>query len=134
MNAIELVEEFRVHEEEETDLLQEVVNQPHKMSESNSNTPLENRITFNKVVPLSLVSRLKWNSEFGEKLKVLRLEKKTSRRGLAEKAKCSHQFIQDLETGVPESIAADFFLSLCESLEIEPRQLIPVSDIAIEWQ
>lgn len=80
------------------------------------------------MVPLSCVSRLKWNSELGEKLKSLR--GKTSRRELAEKLKedghpLSHQSLQKYEEGRADSISPELLNALCDALNIDLDEFLP---------
>ncbi|MCL1469046.1 helix-turn-helix domain-containing protein [Argonema galeatum A003/A1] len=93
------------------------------MSSSSSNIDLESNFLGEPtiMIPLSCVSRLTWDVVKGKRLKDLR--GKQSRRGFSEKMKSmgydlSHQYLQELEEGKPESISPDLLIGICDALNV----------------
>lgn len=80
------------------------------------------------MVSLNQVNQLKWSSEKGRLLSKLR--GKTPIRTLAEKVgnngiSCSYQYIQKMESGKAESVSTEVIIAICNSLDIDFKQLFP---------
>lgn len=97
------------------------------------------------MIPMPYISRLNWSADLGQRLKHLRGG--VSRRELAQKVKslgeeCSQQYIHRLEDGqtdskslpLPESISLSMLLAICQALEIDLGQIIPMMTVDLPDQ
>lgn len=80
------------------------------------------------MVPLTDVAFFHWDKDKGSRVK--RLRGKVSRRELAEKLRaigcqCSHQYLQKIEDGAAETVAAPIVSAICETLGVGLSEIIP---------
>ena len=84
------------------------------------------------MIPLRYIARLHWDKDLGAKLKALRGG--VTRRSFAEKIKTngaglSHQYLQELEEGKPESISVELLEKVCNALEVSIGEFYPALKI-----
>lgn len=100
------------------------------MSENSST----NRIRIIDMVPLEWASALLWKPECGTRLRSLR--GKTPRREIiaslaAQDINFTEESMRRLEDGLTKSITPIMLNALCESLSIQPAELIPAMKIGV---
>jgi DNA-binding Xre family transcriptional regulator len=100
------------------------------MSENSSNS----RIKIIDMVPLEWTSALLWKPECGRRLRSLR--GKTPRREIisflaARDINFTEESMRRLEDGLTKSITPVMLNALCDSLSIQPAELIPAMKIGV---
>ena len=103
------------------------------MSTENSNIVMNNYSKEELMVKLCDVAYFRWDADKGARLKQLR--GKITRRSLAEKLKnsehkCSHQYIQTLETGKANSVGRDLMLAVCEAIGADIGEILTTVKIS----
>ena len=85
------------------------------------------------MVPLIDVAFFHWDKDKGARMK--RLRGKVSRRELAVKLRaagcqCSHQYLQKIESGTAEAVAAPIVAAICETLGATLAEIIPTMTVS----